>query len=402
MMPRLSAISIENMRPRQQRYSVPDSGCRGLYLNVYPSSRKSWSVRYRFDGIPRNLTLDGFPLLAEARKAAAAVLATVARGGDPAADKVRVRASTHASAEARASDTVERLAAQFIEQHAKRKTRKNSWRATEGIFRNDVLPAWGKRSVHEIRRRDVIDLLEGIAADRPVMANRVKAALTKFFGWLLDRDVLAASPCAGIKAPAQEHAREHVLPDGDLRQLWRAAEAIGGTAGACVKLLILIPLRRGEIAGLRWGEVKDDLLVLPAERMKGKQMHVVPLSMQAAALIAAMPQNGEYVWGHSPISHFHRIKSALDAHMPDVPKGWVVHDIRRTAASGMARIGVAVPVIEKILAHRGGTFRGVAGTYQRHSFLPEMGAALQQWADHIDHLVSGKPAKVVKLPRRRA
>jgi integrase len=75
----------------------------------------------------------------------------------------------------------------------------------------------------------------------------------------------------------------------------------------------------------------------------------------------------------------------------------VTHDIRRTVASGMARIGIAVPVIEKLLAHRGGSFRGVAGTYQRHSFLPEMAAAVQKWGDHVEQLITGKVAKVVKL-----
>jgi len=145
---------------------------------------------------------------------------------------------------------------------------------------------------------------------------------------------------------------------------------------------------------------------LPAARMKGKQAHIVPLSTQAAAIIADMPKlvpqvprPDGYVWGESPVGHFHRIKDQLDAHMGDVPH-WVVHDIRRSVASGMARIGIAVPVIEKILAHKTGTFRGIVGTYQRHSFLPEMAVAMQKWADHVEQLVTGKAAKVVKLPRR--
>jgi len=167
--------------------------------------------------------------------------------------------------------------------------------------------------------------------------------------------------------------------------------------------LILTGQRRSEIAGLKWSEVEGDVLALPTERMKGKQAHVVPLSMQAAAIIAAQPKADDFVLGRALGWHFHHVKQALDAHMGKTPK-WVIHDVRRSVASGMARIGVAVPVVEKILAHRSGTFRGIVGTYQRHSFLPEMAAAMQKWADHIEDLVSGRKTargQVVDLRRRR-
>ena len=402
-MPRLTAISIENASPREQRYAIPDSGCRGLYLNVYPRGRKSWSVRYRFNGASKNLTLDGFPLLAQARKAATAALADVGQGRDPAAAKFATKAAT---AE-RERDTVERLSEQFIEQHAKRKTRRNTWRATVAAFENDILPAWEGRTVHDITRRDVIDLLERIATDRPITANRMKAVLSKFFGWLCERDVIAASPCVGVKPPSKEVVRDRVLTDDELRRLWLAAEATGGRESAFIKLLVLTGARRGEIANLKWNEVGSDVLELPAERMKGKQPHMVPLSTQAAAIIASMPKvvpqvprKDGYVFGQFAISRFVSIKQALDERMGDTPK-WVIHDIRRTVASGMAKIGVAVPVIEKILAHKTGTFKGIVGTYQRHSFLPEMAVALQKWADHVEQLVGGKPAKVLTLRRRK-
>jgi integrase len=399
---KLTAISVENARPRDQRYTIPDSGCRGLYLNVYPTGRKSWSVRYRFDGVSKNLTLDGFLPLAEARKAATAALAKVVQGHDPAAAKFAAKAEVAD----RERDTVERLAHQFIERHAKRKTRRNTWRATVAAFQNDILPAWGGRSIHDIARRDVIDLLDQIAADRPILANRVRAVLSKFFSWLCERDVIAASPCIGVKPPSKEVVRDRVLSDDELRRLWRAAETIGGTVGAYVKLLILTGARRSEIAHLKWSEVGSDVLELPAERMKGRQPHLVPLSTQAAAIIASMPKlvpqvprPDDYVLGRKLGWHFHHIKRDLDERMGNTPK-WVIHDVRRSVATGMAKIGVPVAVIEKILAHKTGTFRGIVGTYQRHSFLPEMAVAMQKWADHVEQLTTGKSGKVVKLPRR--
>jgi integrase len=394
----LTDIAIQKLKPRAVRYEVPDPGARGLRVVVQPSGVKSFAVRYRnAAGRARKLTLAGGITLAAARKLAADALLEVAQGGDPSTAKQNARRA----AGARADDTVERLADQFIEQHAKRKTRPNTARATAAAFRNDVLPAWRGRSIHDIARRDVIALLEQIAADRPILANRVKGVLSKFFGWLCERDVIAASPCVGVKSPSPEVARDRVLNDDELRRLWLASDAVGGNAGAYTKLLILTGQRRSEIAGLRWSEIDDNALALPAERMKGKQAHVVPLSAQAAAIIAAQRKVDDFVLGGWRwAGNSHHVKRALDAHMGKTPK-WVIHDIRRSVASGMAKIGVAVPVIEKILAHRSGTFRGVVGTYQRHSFLPEMATALQRWGDYIEQLVTGKPAKILKLPPGR-
>jgi len=404
MMPRLTPISIENSRPRVQRYAVPDSGCRGLYLNVYPTGRKSWSVRYRFGGITRNLTLDGFPSLAQARIAATKVLAEVAQGKDPAAAKQEARRIDHA----RGADTVEHWATLFVERHAKKHTRPNSWRQTVHVFDDYVLPAWRGRLTHDIKRKDVRELLEGIADGKPIMANRVHGVLSKFFRWVCARDDELTSPVIGVERPAPERVRERVLDDDELHRLWLAAEKIGGREGACVKLLMLTGQRRAQISHLKWSEVGSDVLEWSAERMKGKQAHILPQPAQTAAVIAEMPKlvpvprKDDYVWGQSAIGHFHRIKDRLDEHMGDVPH-WVIHDIRRSVASGMARIGIALPVIEKILAHRKGTFAGIVGVYQRHSFLPEMAAAMQRWGDHVEDLVSGRKAargQVVDLRRR--
>jgi hypothetical protein len=393
----LTDITIANLKSRAVPYEVPDPGARGLRVVVYPTGRKSFIVRYRnAAGRTRKLTLTPGISLAAARKLAGDALLEVAQDKDPAAAK---QATRH-GARSRADDTVEHLAAAFIEQHAKRKTRENSWRATAGIFRNIVLPAWGKRGVHEIRRRDVIDLLEAVAVDRPIMANRTKAALSRFFRWCADHDIIEASPCIGIAAPTREAPRERVLDDAELARLWRATEAIGGREGACYRLLMLTSLRRSEAAHLLRVEVGgNDMLAIGAERMKGRHAHTLPMSAAAAAVISGQPRGGKYVWGDSPIGHFDRIKRELDAHMGDTPK-WKTHDIRRSVASGMARIGVPVAVVEKILAHQTGTFAGIVGVYQRHSFYDEMAVAMQKWGDHLEQLVGGKPAKVVKLRRR--
>jgi integrase len=392
----LTDITIQKLKPGSKRFEVPDPGARGLRVVVQPTGRKSFAVRYRnAAGRARKLTLPTGITLAAARKLAADALLEVAQGKDPGTAKQAARRT----AGARGEDTVARLAAEFVEKHAKRHTRPSSIRATEAAFRNIVLPAWGRRTVHEITRRDVIELLDGVAADRPILANRTRATLSRFFGWLCERDVIAASPCVGVKPPSAERVRDRVLDDDELRRLWLASDAIGGNAGAYTKLLILTGQRRSEIANLKWNEIEGDVLALPAKRMKARAPHTVPLSSQAAGIIATLLKTDDFVLGRALGWHFHHVKQALDAHMGNTPK-WVIHDVRRSVATGMAKIGVAVPVIEKILAHKTGTFKGIVSTYQRHSFLPEMAAALQRWGDHVEQLAGGKPAKVVKLRRR--
>ena len=391
----LTDIAIRNLKPRAVRYEVPDPGARGLRVVVQPSGRTSYAVRYRnAAGRARKFTLPAGITLAAARKLAADALLDVAQGNDPAAGKQTARQAGRA----RADDTVERWTHTFIERHVRRNTRHNSARATVGIFNNIILPAWGERSVHDIARRDVIDLVEGVAVDRPVQANRTHAAVGKFFKWLCQRDVIAASPCIGVDRPTMEIPCERVLSDDEMRKLWAACGQLDPFATACIRLLILTGQRRVEIAGLRWNEVGDDALELPVERMKGRRSHVVPLSSQACAIIDGVPRSGDRVFGHL-LGRIDAVKRKLHRHMGDTPH-WTLHDIRRSVASDMARIGIALPVIEKILAHRKGTFAGVVGIYQRHSFLPEMAAAMQKWGDHVERLVSGKAAKVVRLPRR--
>src|SRR5262249_46124697 len=264
----LTARYIESITPTAQTQEIPDGGCRGLYLLVHPTGRKAWAVRYRFEGRTRKLTLDAGLTLAEARKAATAALHELERGHDPAAQKFAAQEKAEQAEADRNRDAIERLAHLFIEQHAKRNTRPNSWRQAEHVFEDIVLPAWGGRTVHDIKRRDIIDLVEDVAEDRPVMANRTLAHLSKFFNWCLEREVIQQSPGAGTNPPAKEHARERVLDDDEIRRLWSATETLDDAARACIQLLLLTGQRRDEIAKLKWTEVKGDTLELPVARMK--------------------------------------------------------------------------------------------------------------------------------------
>jgi integrase len=403
-MTRLTARSVEAMKPSPTRQEIPDSFLPGLYLIQQPSGARSWAVRYRHQGVTRKHTLGSFPQidLKTARALGAKALRRVAEGHDPAREKILARAAK--------ADSVDRIVEDFLERHVRRSNRPRTAQETERLLRQHVLPRWRGRMVHEVTRRDVLDILDRVVdGGAPIAANRVLAAVRKFFNWCVARDIIAASPCAGVKPPTAERARDRVLSDVELKRVLQAADKIGGTFGPLVKLLALTGQRRDEIARLRWEEVDLErrLLTLPAERTKNNQPHEVPLSAAALTVLSNVPHaaGSPYVFttngGASPASGYSKGKRRLDALLSDMPP-WRLHDLRRTAASGMARLGINLPVIEKVLNHASGSFAGIVGVYQKHSFADEKRAALDAWGNFVAALIEGKPAsKVVRLRGRR-
>jgi integrase len=183
-------------------------------------------------------------------------------------------------------------------------------------------------------------------------------------------------------------------------RVWRAAEKISGPFGALVELLALTGQRRDEVAGMRWHELdlEGRLWTLPRGRVKNDQGHEVPLSAAAVAILKSLPRiaDSPFVFttnGTAPSSGYSKGKRRLDELLPREMAPWRLHDLRRTVASGMARLGINLPVIEKVLNHGSGSFAGIVSVYQKHSFADEKRAALDAWGQHVERLVSGKPGK---------
>lgn len=418
------------------RQEIPDGLLAGLYLVRQPSRAMSFAVRYRCAGQPRKLTLGPYPAISlkAARKLGRDALIAAADGRDPAREKQeRKGEAERQAAEALRGqrDLFENVAREFIERYAKpkanQKNRPDAWHETGRILGlrpdpddgakliergGDVIPRWRGRKIQEVSKRDVVALLDEVN-DRgaPIMANRTLAAVRRLFNWAVSRDIIAASPCAGVEPPASESSRDRILTDDELRLVWNAADADGWPFGPIVRLMILTGQREGEVAGMRWREIdlENKVWTLPAVRVKNDETHAVPLSDAAVAIIKALPRiktDGGFVFAGrraQPVTAFSRAKARIDeaaakANQAASLPAWVLHDLRRTMASGMARLGIQLPVIEKILNHKSGTFRGIVGVYQRHSFAEEKRAALAAWASHIESVVSGKrPANVVQL-----
>lgn len=447
----LTAKAIEGVTASAVRREIPDGVLPGFYLVVQPSGAKSWALRYRFDGKPRKLTVGpvllkrdgddvdgilpfGQPMtLAEARRAARAAIQVLHEGKDPSASKKAAGAAKKVRPVDMEADrdTVERQADEFIKRYCKPRNR--SWKEVERQFKTEILMTkepndpsrkklienWKNRDVQDISKRDVRELLDAII-DRgsPVTANRVFATLRRFFSWMVERDVITSTPCAGIKKPTPERSRERILTDEEIRLFWKATTGFDHPFAPMWRLLLLTGQRRNEIAGMKWDELalegEQPTWTIPRDRTKNANEHLVPLSGAALDIITALPKIGKagFVFtttGETPVSGFSRSKSRLDAAMLAIVKKeaeaagedpkkvkltpWTLHDLRRTMASGMARLNINLPVIEKCLNHISGSFAGIVGVYQRHDFKDEKRRAFNAWADFIDLLVTEKAAE---------
>ena len=424
----LTDLLIKKLPLPDKRREVPDGRIAGLYLVVQPTGVKSWALRYRASGLPKKLTLGPYPAidLATARKRAQEALGDVAGGKDPAAVKQAAKATAKAERAAEV-DRVERVVELFIERHAKPKTR--DWRETERILVNEVVGHWKGRRLSQISRAHVHEMLDTII-DRgaPIGANRVFAQFRKMCRWAIARGIIERSPCEGLTAPSVETRRDRVLDDDEIRLAWRAFEVAGWPFGPIGQLLLLTGARRDEVAGMKWNELDLDARIwsLPKTRTKNKRDHQIPLSDAAARIIEGLPHvgdnNGGFVFtvtGRTPVSGFSRAKTMIDRSIMETireeaetrgddpekveaPPHWTYHDLRRSLATGLQKLGVKLEVTEAVLNHASGSRAGIVGVYQRHDYATEKRAALDAWARRLDAIVTGAAASnVVDLAKAR-
>lgn len=399
-----------------ERVVVWDTDVSGFGIRV--SSRgRTYFVRYRRGAGGRNarradytIGRHGAPWTVEgARKEAKRVLGQVADGEDPQAAKVAARTSGDGR-------TFEDAANVFLDRHVRRNLRPTTARDYERIIETKLVPAWRNRPVMEVDRADVLALLDKIEDRAPVMARLTFAVTRKLFGFALQRGLVHANPCDGLRGPKVPQARDRVLSDDELRLVWQATHRLGFPFGPVFRLLILTAQRRTEVGGMRWSEVDLDRAVwtIPAERAKNAKEHEVDLSAPVVAELRALPRLGEFVFGQGgdgPLQGWSRGRRRLDEAVeavtaeeaaeagvdPAPPAPWRLHDLRRTVATGLAGMGFGPQVVERVLNHVSGVQGGLTGVYQRHHYRPERKAALEAWAQHVEGLGADKPANVVEL-----
>ena len=316
----------------------------------------------------------------------------------------------------RKSTEFERVVNLFIERHAKPKTR--DWRETERMLVNEVVGRWRERCLSQITRAHVHEMLDAIV-DRgaPVRANRVFAQFRKMCRWAIARGIIERSPCEGLTAPSVETRRDRVLDDEEIRLASGAFESVGWPFGVIGQLLFLTGARRDEVAGMTWSELDLDAGVwtLPAARTKNRRDHQIPLCGAAVRILEQLPRIANargFVFtttGSTAVSGFSRAKATIEGTILErlreqaeargddpakvaAPPHWTFHDLRRTVATNLQKLGVRLEVTEAVLNHVSGSRAGVTGIYQRHTWAEEKRAALDAWSRKLEAIVSGAAA----------
>ncbi len=415
--------------PAHGRIEYFDAAFGSLALRVTASGHKSWSLFYRTGGRLRRFTLGKFPALkpATARREASRVLEQVVLGVDPLAVRKAQRYVRPPEQE-----TFGAVVRDYLDRYAKKNTAASTYAETERVLEGDDFKAWQKRPLASISRRDVNDVIDAIAIRAEVQANRTLAKLRALFNWTVEKDRIATSPVDGMKPPTREQSRDRALSDDEIRWFWAACDSSGWPFGPLAKLLLLTAQRRDEVASMEWAEIDfgKALWEIPAQKAKNNNAHLVPLSDAALVILKALPCIGKGLifttTGKTPVSGFSRAKRRLDKEMERVRRAslnlpqeddayrrasrvpakkqlpietppWIIHDLRRTAATGMARLKVAPHVVDKVLNHFSGEISGVAAVYNKFEYLEERRAALDVWGRYVSNLVAPAPANVVRF-----
>jgi integrase len=428
---RLTDLFCERAKPLrgEDRSAFFDAAYPGLVLRVTRNGAKSFAYYYRFKGRLRLLTLGKYPAMkpADARLKAIEAHEKATRPAEQAIDPAEEkRAERRAQREQRdtGDDTFGALAELYLERHVAKNNAPSTYAEAKRDLARNVLPKWRRRPIASMTDRDVIDLVDGIAArGADSQARHTFVRLRALFNWAVrERRRLKVSPMQGLKAPGKERERDRVLTDDELRWFWKGCERLGWPFGPLFQLLLLCAQRRDECASMELSEIDLDkrMWTIPPERMKRDLQQQVHLSEATLAVLrpvlARKRPSKRLVFtttGETSVSGFSRAKGRLAAWMlkakreelgarkaGEIPQ-WTLHDLRRTAATAMARLRIAPHVIDRILAHKEGTIRGVARIYNRFEYLEERRDALEAWGRYIDHLVAPAPASNVTELRSR-
>lgn len=408
MKKKLTEAAVEKWSPpKEGRLEIHDAYMPALILRITDSGKKTWSLQYRVAGEGpggirgklRRMTLGTYPVvkLGPARDLARDKLQIADKGEDPGAQKKE-------DIQTRSQRTFETVCNKFIAGEAKPNV--DTWRNIERLLTRHAVPAWQGRQVDSITRADVHELLDELKENKPPSVSReVRKHLSKLFNWMVDRGLIVASPVAGMRRPdLVATARDRSLEMDELVGLWLASEELTYPFGPFFRLLMLTGQRRTEIASARRSWLRTDLrmqdvpsnlrvLEIPAEFYKTGRPQVVPFPLRAWLEVENLPRfKGDHLLsstaGVRPISGYSKAKLALEKHRS--VEQWRIHDLRRSAATHMARLGVSQEHIERVLGHAIG---GVAGTYNRYSYLKEKHDALAKWGNELGLAVARAKAQ---------
>ena len=377
----------------------------GLGIRVGESGVKSWQTMCRIDRKLTRIMLGRYPAVSvhEAGRICSRVREAIAKGED---HKPLLPGYVSPEDEAAQGYLVRHLADDYLRLYA-RPNKKSAGR-DETYLKNEVVPKWGNRPAHEIIRRDVALLLEGIASrNAPIASNRVHSLLSKMFTWAIGTGRLDTNPVIGVPKAAKENSRDRTLTDIEIRSMWTALDdpesPMVPAWRIAIKLALVTGQRRAEIVGAEWNEFDfesgKETWTIPGSRAKNGRTHTIPLppltvelldeakSRLAGERFVFPSENGKAASPHTLTLTFAAERQRLGLLNGDVPA--TLHDLRRTLATRVTELGFSRLVADKIMNHVDST---VGGRYDRHDYMAEMTAALAAWSERVIEIVHGREA----------
>jgi integrase len=373
---RLTDKMLRGLKPAASgQIDVWDELLLGFGVRVGTTGRKSFFVGTRINGRYKRITLKppyDLLSLADARVKAKAIMSDAHAGIGPELRKKREEKGTFGA-----------VAKSFMQDYAKNhRTRDEMQRIIDRY-----LAEWHERQISEITRGEIKELLRVKARTAPIMANRIKALVSKIFTWALKEEIIEASPALSLDPPGgseKDRERTRTLSADEIRLVWNSFDKLGYPWGPLFKMLIITGQRCGEVGGMKWSEITDDGWHVPNERAKSGRGHLIPLSSLAREILDEVPEIGELVF-RTRLGSWSWAKERVDAKIPH----WRLHDLRRTFATQLRSLGVDRVVVSKLLNH---AEAGVTKIYDRYAADPEKAAAMDRWANRLREILSGTPA----------
>jgi integrase len=413
-------IAIRNLKPGTVRREIPDPGARGLYVIVEPSGFKSFAARFRFQGKPKKLSFGNVPL-SVARKLTADALHEAKEGRDPTSAKKQAKQARRAIE----ANTFGRVCDQYLKIVCGMKIGQDGKLTFNGVLRSAarhlaelnrlVLPTLGNKPISEIKRTDIVNLLDRIQTGElkgpdgvpieggPVAADRTLSLIRTIMFWHAARTDDFKIPLVRgmMRTKPQDRARDRILDDAEIRLVWNEASKSQGSFPAFIKFLLLTGARRSEASNMMWNEMKDGVWLLPPTRNKTKKPLARPLSRAALTLIESLRREGCGAVFSTPAGRPITVFAKPLAQFQDAcgVSDFHYHDLRRTCRSLLSKAGVGSDIGERCLGHVVG---GVKAVYDRHDYRLEMANAYERLSALITQIASPPPdGKVIALKKKR-
>jgi integrase len=378
---KLTDRRIEQLKPADRRIDIWDANLPAFGIRINTNGSKVWVAALRRGGTSSRITLGRFPTMriTEARTRARALMTGEAAAPTP-------RSTVFA-------DFVARFLA-----HGRDRRGRPVRPATMRMYRltlEQIAAPLHRMPINTIRRGDIASLLHEVATERgPASAALTRNVLGRFFGWLIEIDVLEASPVQ--RSPIYAATRgKRVLSDGEIRAIWHGGE---GPFNSILRLCLLLGARRSEVGGMRWSELEDGTWVIPEERVKTHRELKLPLPALAVAEIERQPRiiGRDCIFGRGSTNGFSDwsgSKSRLDRRL-GLTKSWDIHDLRRTVRTRLHALRVPHEIVVRILNH---DLSEVSATYDHYGYAAELRAALEQWAAELSRIVAQPAAEVIAI-----